>query len=121
MPSLSYRLLDKTATIRRQGPGAGSVASLTVVGTGIKCAKYDGSGWAPSSEGGTYSFQSRVLVGDQTGSQIQGGLQEGDFIDLGPQYATYIVRGVHAFQNQRISGLGVIYDCNCECAPSGQI
>jgi hypothetical protein len=121
MPQISYKLLDKLATITRQAPGPGNIASVTTVGSKIKCAKYDGSGWAPSSGGGTFTFQSRVLVGDQTGSQIQDGLQEGDFINPGPQYATYVVRGVKAYQNARISGMGIIYDCNCEIAPSGQV
>lgn len=121
---LPRELLDKTVTIQRQAPGAGT-ATLSTVATGIRCSSYDGSGWSPGADGGVFNNQGSVYVGDMTGSQIPGGLRPGDFLTLAGvepgSGSKFVVRGVKAYQNYRVFGAGVVYVANCEPVPTGNL
>jgi hypothetical protein len=117
-------LLDKICNITRQTAGAGT-ATLTTVATGIKCAAYGASGWNIGSDGGQFDNRPQVYLLDATGSQISGGLQDGDFLEVFKVIpggtVNFIVRRINFWQNQALSRSSVLYSTSLEPAPSGNL
>lgn len=116
-----YRLLDKTCSIQRQTLGPGTTTKTTVA-AGIRCAAYGASGWGVAADGGVYDNRPTIYVGDLTGSQIPGGLKEGDFISVAGVIPggdlTYIVRRTNFWQNAAIFRSAVIYSTSVEPVPN---